>query len=61
MDYEVVCERCRSAVLRAPHIGDPEADVMAAHLLEHHRNGGVEQQQQSFKALLSEFRVRMAG
>jgi hypothetical protein len=34
---------------------------MAAHLLEHHRNGGAEQEQQSFKALLSEFRVRMAG
>jgi len=60
LDYEVVCERCSSAVLRAPHIGDPEADVLATHLLEHHRNGGAETMHQSFKALLREFRVKLA-
>lgn len=60
MDYEIVCERCSSPVLRAPHIGDPEADVMAAHLIEHHRAGGTREEHRSFQSVLREFRLTMA-
>jgi hypothetical protein len=61
MNYDVVCEVCNHSVLKAPHLGDPEAARMAAHLREHHHLGATgRSDRDAFAEMLKQFRVRMA-
>jgi len=60
VNYDVVCESCHRSVVRAPHIGDPEADRMAAHMREHHDEVPASGTRDAFADLLKQFRVRMA-
>jgi hypothetical protein len=60
VNYAVVCEECRDTVLRAPHIGDLEADVLVAHLKEQHREELESDARRRFAAMLKRFRVKKA-
>ena len=58
MNYEVVCESCKAAVITAPHIGDPEADALTQHLRDHHSERLSPSGRPAFAEVVREFRLQ---
>jgi len=58
MNYDVVCESCEAAVISAPHIGDPEANELVKHLLDHHRDRVDPSRRPAFAEVVREFRLQ---
>jgi len=56
MAYVVTCTHCKTTVVTAMQLGDPEAAAMLRHLSDLHPQ--LVQQSQSFRDLLKHFSVR---
>ena len=58
MNYDVVCESCKEAVITTPHIGDPEANALAKHLMDFHQDRLDPHRSPAFAELVREFRLQ---